>query len=133
MIEEKQIKLNEHRRTLQNEGLFFERKTGVLTRYIALQKIHSDPEYGAVATLFSYMLKIFFIAIELMPVIIKLFFSPFSFYSLRMYRKMHVALLEEKGLLEEAEMKYQKDKHYRDEEFKKVIGKNKPIEKSIMI
>lgn len=133
LIDDKQIKLDKHRITLQNEGLFYERKTGVLTRYIALQKIHSDPEYGTVATLFSYMLKIFFIAIELMPVIIKLFFSPFSFYSLRMYRKMHVALLREKGLLEVAEMNYQKEKHIRDEDFKKSIGLDKPIEKSIMI
>ncbi len=133
LIDDKQTKLNSHRITLQNEGLFFERKTGVLTRYIALQKIHSDPEYGMVATLFSYMLKIFFIAIELMPVIIKLFFSPFSFYSLKMYRKMHVALLREKGLLEIAEMNYKKDKKIRDDEYQLAIGHDKPIEKSIMI
>ena len=133
LIEDKQVKLNQHRVTLQNEGLFFERKTGVLTRYIALQKIHSDPEYGTVATLFSYMLKIFFIAIELMPVIIKLFFSPFSFYSLRMYRKMHIALLKEKELLEIAEINYQKEKHLREKEFKEMIHRDEPIEKSIMI
>jgi len=133
LIDEKQVKLSKHRITLQNEGLFFERKTGVLTRYIALQKIHSDPEYGNVATLFSYMLKIFFIAIELMPVIIKLFFSPFSFYSLRMYRKMHVALLKEKGLLEEAEIQYQKDKHFRNDGYRKAIAENNPPEKTILI
>lgn len=118
-IEDKQLKLEEQRLTLQNEGLFYERKTGVLTRYLALQKIHADSEFGEVATLFSYMLKIFFIAIELMPVIIKLFFSPFSFYSLKMYRKMQVALLEEKALLEIAELKYKKEKQMREQEFNK--------------
>jgi len=133
LIDEKQVKLDKYRIILQNEGLFYERKTGVLTRYIALQKIHSDPEYGTVATMFSYMLKVFFIAIELMPVIIKLFFSPFSFYSLRMYRKMHVALLKEKGLLEIAEMDYQKEKHIREENYKKTLRLDKPTEKSLVI
>lgn len=126
-IEDKQIKLEAFRLTLQSEGLFFERKTGVLTRYIALQKIHADAEFGQVAMMFSYMLKIFFIAIELMPVIIKLFFSPFSFYSLKMYRKMQVALLEEKGLLEEAEIKYKKEKHLRELEYRQSINVNKNI------
>jgi len=132
-IEEKQLKLDDFRLTLQSEGLFYERKTGVLTRYIALQKIHSNPEYGTVATLFSYMLKIFFIAIELMPVIIKLFFSPFSFYSLKMYRKMHVALLEEKGLLEVAEMKYKKEKIEREEQFLLENNINKNLDNSLLV
>ncbi|MFK8011196.1 MAG: DUF4407 domain-containing protein [Marinicellaceae bacterium] len=133
LIDEKQIKLDQHRTTLQNEGLFFERKTGVLTRYIALQKIHADPEFGTVATLFSYMLKIFFIAIELMPVIIKLFFSPFSFYSLRMYRKMQIALIKERNILETAEMNYLKEKHTREQELQSFIGKDKALEKTIII
>jgi hypothetical protein len=125
-IDEKQEKLLEFRETLIQEGLFYERKTGVLTRYLALIKIHSDPEYGYAATLFSYMLKIFFIAIELMPVIIKLFFSPFSFYSLKMYRKMQVALLEEQGILEEAEMRYYHEKEVRKLEYqeKKLLDHN---------
>ena len=42
-----------------------------------------------------------------MPVIIKLFFSPFSFYSLKMYRKMHVALMEEKAKLEAATRRFE--------------------------
>lgn len=132
-IEDKQLKLEQFRITLQNEGLFYEQKTGVLTRYLALQKIHSDSEFGQVATLFSYMLKIFFIAIELMPVIIKLFFSPFSFYSLRMYRKMQIALLQEKTLLEVAEMDYQKQKILRQQQFDQEITATKNIENSLMI
>lgn len=132
-IEDKLTKLEAFRTTLQNEGLFYERKTGVLTRYIALQKIHADPEFGSVATLFSYMLKIFFIAIELMPVIIKLFFSPFSFYSLKMYRKMHVALLQEQALLEIEEMEYKKQKRIREREFKDEIDVDKNLENSILV
>jgi hypothetical protein len=132
-IEDKQSKLDAYRVTLQNEGLFFVRKTGVLTRYLALNKIHSDPEYGYVATLFSYMLKIFFIAIELMPVIIKLFFSPFSFYSLKMYRKMQLALLEEKGLLEIAELDYQEKKLLRMQKYEQRTKDIKNIENSILI
>ncbi|MCB1582231.1 MAG: DUF4407 domain-containing protein [Marinicella sp.] len=101
-IDDKQNKLADYRTKLINDGLFYEQKTGMLVRYLALNKIHADPELGEAAVLFSWMLKIFFIAIELMPVIIKLFFSPFSFYSLKMYRKMHVALLEEQAKLEAA-------------------------------
>lgn len=101
-IDDKQNKLATYKTKLINDGLFFEQKTGMLVRFLALNKIHADPELGEAALLFSYMLKIFFIAIELMPVIIKLFFSPFSFYSLKMYRKMHIALLEEKAKLDAA-------------------------------
>jgi len=106
-IDDKQNKLATYRTKLVNDGLFYEQKTGMLVRYLALKKIHGDPELGEAAILFSYMLKIFFIAIELMPVIIKLFFSPFSFYSLKMYRKMHVALMEEKAKLEAATRRFE--------------------------
>ncbi len=109
-IDDKQDKLAAYRTKLVNDGLFYEQKTGMLVRYLALNKIHADPELGEAAVLFSYMLKIFFIAIELMPVIIKLFFSPFSFYSLKMYRKMHVALLEEQAKLDAATEAFERKK-----------------------
>jgi len=105
-IDDKQNKLADHKTKLTNDGLFYEQKSGMLVRYLALNKIHADPELGEAALLFSYMLKIFFIAIELMPVIIKLFFSPFSFYSLKMYRKMHIALMEEQAKLDAATEKF---------------------------
>ncbi|WP_196140793.1 DUF4407 domain-containing protein [Aliikangiella sp. G2MR2-5] len=111
-IDEKQKKMDEYRQKLEKDGLFYEVKTGMLRRYLALKNIHRDPEIGEAAMLFSWLLKIFFIAIELMPVIIKLFFSPFSFYSLRMYRKMQEALLEEEEKLELARAKYRKQDHY---------------------
>ncbi len=111
-IDEKQKKMDEYRHKLEQDGLFYEVKTGMLRRYLALKNIHKDPEIGEAAYLFSWLLKIFFIAIELMPVIIKLFFSPFSFYSLRMYRKMQVALLEEEEKLEIARAKFSRPKEY---------------------
>jgi len=111
-IEEKQKKMDMYRQKLEKDGLFYQVKTGMLRRYLALKNIHKDPEIGEAALLFSWLLKIFFIAIELMPVIIKLFFSPFSFYSLRMYRKMHVALLEEEAKLELAKAKYKKPREH---------------------
>jgi hypothetical protein len=106
-IDDKQNKLADYKTKLIADGLFYERKTGMLVRYLALNKIHADPELGEAAMLFSYMLKIFFIAIELMPVIIKLFFSPFSFYSLKMYRKMHIALMEEQAKLDAATARFE--------------------------
>jgi uncharacterized protein DUF4407 len=104
-IDEKQEKMDIYREKLEKDGLFYAVKTGMLRRYLALKNIHKDPEIGEAAFLFSWLLKIFFIAIELMPVIIKLFFSPFSFYSLKMYRKMQIALLEEEQLLSQARAK----------------------------
>jgi hypothetical protein len=109
-IDDKQNKLADYKTKLINDGLFYEQKSGMLVRYLALNKIHADPELGEAALLFSYMLKIFFIAIELMPVIIKLFFSPFSFYSLKMYRKMHVALLDEQAKLDAATEEFERRK-----------------------
>ncbi len=99
-LEQKQLKMDDYRKKLEKDGLFYQVKTGILRRYIALKRIHQDPEIGQAAFMFSWLLKLFFIAIELMPVIIKLFFSPFSFYSLKMYRKMQLALHEEKRKLE---------------------------------
>ncbi len=105
-IDDKLRKMDIYREKLENDGLFYAVKTGMLRRYLALKNIHKDPEIGEAAYLFSWLLKIFFIAIELMPVIIKLFFSPFSFYSLKMHRKMQIALLEEKEKLRAARDKY---------------------------
>ncbi|MCX7554132.1 DUF4407 domain-containing protein [Marinicella sp. S1101] len=116
-IADKQNKLATYKTKLINDGLFYEQKSGILVRYLALNKIHADPELGQAAVLFSWMLKVFFIAIELMPVIIKLFFSPFSFYSLKMYRKMHIALLEEQAKLDAATAAFER---------KKLAGKIEP-------
>ncbi|MCO7225590.1 DUF4407 domain-containing protein [Pleionea sp. CnH1-48] len=115
-IDDKQKKMDEYRTKLEKDGLFYEVKTGMLRRYLALKSIHNDPEVGEAASMFSLLLKIFFIAIELMPVIVKLFFSPFSFYSLRMYRKMQIALLEEEELLEaaKAERKMARERRIRE-------------------
>ncbi|WP_444998204.1 DUF4407 domain-containing protein [Aliikangiella sp. IMCC44359] len=115
-IERKQNKQDEYRVKLVNDGLFYETKTGMLRRYLALKNIHKDPEIGQAALMFSLLLKIFFIAIELMPVIIKLFFSPFSFYSLKMYCKMHIALLEEQETLEAAKAQRKKARENRTKE-----------------
>ncbi len=104
--EDKQTKMGIYREKLEQDGLFYTIKTGLLRRYLALKNIHKDPEIGEAAYLFSWLLKIFFIAIELMPVIIKLFFSPFSFYALKMYRKMQIALMEEEQLLVQAKAKF---------------------------
>lgn len=46
---------------------------------------------------------------------------------------MHVALLEEKSLLEAAENQYKKENHYRLLEYKKSINSDKAIEDSILI
>lgn len=105
-VDEKHVQIDVYKEKLAADGLFYEQKKGVLSRYLALKELHSDPVLGQASMLFSHLLKIFFMAIELMPVIIKIFFSPFSFYSLRMYRKMQVALISEKLKLQKIQKDY---------------------------
>ena len=59
-INEKQIKMDSYRKKLERDGLFYQVKTGVLRRYLALKNIHKDPEIGEAALLFSWMLKSIF-------------------------------------------------------------------------
>lgn len=66
---------------------------GPLDRRIGLQQLHDHPEYGAVARRFSWELKIVVILFELSPVLVTLFFTPFSFLSLRMREKRSEAII----------------------------------------
>ncbi len=81
--------MESYKQSLKVDGLFFELKNGPLGRYIALNKLYDDPEYGAAAKEFSYGLKLVIILIELSPVIVMLFFSPYSFYADNMRVKKH--------------------------------------------
>jgi len=80
-------KLDAFKQSLKTDGLFFELKDGPLGRYIALNKLYDDPVYGQAAKEFSYGLKIVIILIELAPVLVMVFFSPYSFYAARMRTK----------------------------------------------
>ncbi|MCI5148072.1 MAG: hypothetical protein D3916_01460 [Candidatus Electrothrix sp. MAN1_4] len=87
------VKLNKnelmnYKETLTNGGFYQTNDYGPLDRYIGLKKLYNDPEYGAAAKEFSYGLKITIILLELSPVMVVLFFSPYSFYSIRMREKM---------------------------------------------
>ena len=68
---------------------------GPLDRRIGLQALHDHPEYGAVARQFSWELKIVIILFELSPILVTIFFTPFSFLSLRMRQKRDAILGEE--------------------------------------
>ena len=68
---------------------------GPLDRRIGLQALHEHPEYGAVARQFSWELKIVVILFELSPVLVTIFFTPFSFLSLRMRQKRDAALADD--------------------------------------
>ncbi|MGB5685887.1 MAG: DUF4407 domain-containing protein [Candidatus Electrothrix sp.] len=88
LVESNKTDLMNYRQILTNGGFYQENDYGPLDRYIGLKKLYNDPEYGAAAKEFSYGLKITIILLELSPVMVMLFFSPYSFYSTRMREKM---------------------------------------------
>jgi hypothetical protein len=88
LIESNKTDLMNYRKTLTNGGFYQKNDYGPLDRYIGLKKLYNDPEYGAAAKEFSYGLKITIILLELSPVMVMLFFSPYSFYSTIMREKM---------------------------------------------
>lgn len=68
-----------------------------LDRRIGLALLHEHPVFGAAAREFSLQLKIVVILIELAPVLVTVFFSPFSFMAVRMRRKRDDALSEDRN------------------------------------
>ena len=88
LIESNKTYLINYTQTLTNGGFYQKNDYGPLDRYIGLKKLYDDPEYGTAAKEFSYGLKITIILLELSPVMVMLFFSPYSFYSTRMREKM---------------------------------------------
>lgn len=88
LIESNKTDLINYRKTLTSGGFYQKNDYGPLDRYIGLKKLYNDPEYGTAAKEFSYGLKITIILLELSPVMVMLFFSPYSFYSTRMREKM---------------------------------------------
>ncbi|WPD22803.1 MAG: DUF4407 domain-containing protein [Candidatus Electrothrix scaldis] len=88
LMKSNEIYLANYKQTLENGGFYQKNNYGPLDRYIGLKKLYNDPEYGTAAKEFSYGLKITIILLELSPVMVMLFFSPYSFYSTRMREKM---------------------------------------------
>ena len=88
LIKSNEVDLMNYKKTLTNGGFYQKNNYGPLDRYIGLKKLYNDPEYGTAAKEFSYGLKITIILLELSPVMVMLFFSPYSFYSTRMREKM---------------------------------------------
>lgn len=65
-----------------------------LDRYVGLNKLYEDKEKGEAAKRFSLGLKIFIVLFELSPVLVMVFFTPFSFYAQKMRAKRDTALVD---------------------------------------
>ncbi len=136
LMESNEIYLTNYKKTLENGGFYQKNNYGPLDRYIGLKKLYNDPEYGTAAKEFSYGLKITIILIELSPVMVMLFFSPYSFYSTRMREKMErdrkrSESSDEKNLFDEVDQAEQRNillKKVRD-----VEKENAEIERDIAI
>jgi hypothetical protein len=99
-----------------------------LDRRIGLALLHKHPEYGPAAREFSWQLKLAVILFELAPVLITVFFSPFSFLSVHMRRKRDNALSEDKRAAlqlktSEAEAQAEKDTKAREIATKAALDK----------
>ena len=88
LVEYNKGQLLEYENKLSNGGFFQNSHYGPLDRYIGLKKLYDDKKYGKAAKEFSYGLKLIIILLELSPIFVMLFFSPYSFYSSRMKEKM---------------------------------------------
>lgn len=86
----KYIKLNDEEELLTKSGYKYDTEYGLLTRYIGLKQLHEDEEIGETAKEFSLMIKLIIILIELSAVIVAIFFSPFSFYHVKMRAKKDI-------------------------------------------
>lgn len=92
LLEEQKKEREELEATLISTGNRDFADYGPLDRRIGLQFLHDHPVYGAVARQFSWELKTIIILFELSPVLVTVFFAPFSFLSLRMRQKREAAL-----------------------------------------
>ena len=78
LVESNKNELMNYKQTLASGGFYQKNDHGPLDRYIGLKKLYNDPQYGAAAKEFSYGLKITIILLELSPVMVVLFFSPYK-------------------------------------------------------
>jgi Domain of unknown function (DUF4407) len=82
---------------LKLAGIFTAASYDPLDRRIGLAILHEHPVYGTAAREFSLQLKVVVILFELAPVLVTVFFSPFSFMAVRMRRKRDAALSEDRN------------------------------------
>jgi len=108
---------------LKLAGIFTAATYDPLDRRIGLALLHEHPVYGAEAREFSLQLKIVVILFELAPVLVTVFFSPFSFMAVRMRRKRDAALSEDRNARMTTEAKEEETKANFSVEVGKLRGK----------
>lgn len=90
---QREAKVQRYReRTL--EGSFVQQRkdsNDPLVRLTAYQALKSDPQEGQAITLFSWMIRLFVVFLEIVPVVTKIFFSPPSMYAINVQSQIKSA------------------------------------------
>ncbi len=79
---ESEAQVTDYAGALRDNGLFYDVRDGLLTRYLGLEALHNDPVKGDTALMFSWAIKAIIIVLELMPVLVKSFFGQAMAYTL---------------------------------------------------
>ncbi|PZA12794.1 DUF4407 domain-containing protein [Rhodopseudomonas palustris] len=97
---QREAKVQRYRdRTL--EGAFVQQRrdsNDPLVRLTAYQALKSDPQEGQAITLFSWMIRLFVVFLEIVPVVTKIFFSPPSMYAINVQSQIRSARIAARSM-----------------------------------
>lgn len=88
MVKDKDRKIETYTRSILNSPEYQQYEDGPIVRYVVLQKLFADEEYGEYRVFFAWLFKAFLVFMELLPVIMKLFFSPPTSYAISLQERL---------------------------------------------
>jgi len=88
LVKSKDEKIEAYTKSILNSPEYQQYEDGPMVRYVVLQKLFSDEAYGEYRIFFAGLFKAFLIFIELLPIIMKLFFSPPTSYAIRLQERL---------------------------------------------
>ncbi|NEW86059.1 DUF4407 domain-containing protein [Rhodopseudomonas sp. WA056] len=111
---QREAKVQRYReRTL--EGSFVQQRkdsNDPLVRLTAYQALKSDPQEGPAITLFSWMIRLFVVFLEIVPVVTKIFFSPPSMYAINVQSQLKSARVAARSMTWKlADAEPERDRH----------------------
>ena len=87
LIKEKKHAYEAYKKALKEKGLYTPLQDGPMVRYAALQTLYADERYGEQRKYFSALLKIMMVLMELMPILMKVFFGKPSVYAVALQKR----------------------------------------------
>jgi hypothetical protein len=82
------VRFRTYEQEIKQSPGYVELRDDPLMRLRALEMLKADPDYGAVFTLYSWILKLFVMFLEVVPVLGKIFFAPPSAYAIHVQKQV---------------------------------------------